>query len=181
MGHNYQPKNYHEQGGERTVIGGVISIVDGGEANFEPGGKLLVGGVDFTNRARVMNFDMIEIHVEDLAANADIADRAIMQPPTHRQFVIEAVQLIGRGAAAGIDALNTCVIVLANDAEAIVTATFNDAAPFPAADTPTDLGALHATRKIITSADILKLSVTNGAASNPPAFDINIFGYWEYV
>ena len=52
---SYQTKNYGEQGGERTVIGGSLDVVSGGELDIESGGALKLSGVAVSASAAQIN------------------------------------------------------------------------------------------------------------------------------
>lgn len=55
---NENVKNYTEQGGERTVIGGSIDVVSGAEVDIESGGAFKIAGVDLTDEvAQLANTD----------------------------------------------------------------------------------------------------------------------------
>lgn len=45
----YQPKNYVEQGAERTVIGGSLDVESGGDLDIESGAALKIAGTDKTS------------------------------------------------------------------------------------------------------------------------------------
>lgn len=52
---SYQPANYREQGGTRSVIGGSLDVVSGGELDVESGGALKIGGTAVTATAAELN------------------------------------------------------------------------------------------------------------------------------
>jgi hypothetical protein len=54
MGGN-NTKNYIEQGGDRTVIGGSIDVVSGGEIDIEAGGALKIAGTAVESSAAELN------------------------------------------------------------------------------------------------------------------------------
>ena len=49
-------------------------------------------------------------------------------------------------AAVGIDDSNTCVVAVSLDGQGVASKTFNSAAPFPAANTASSLGAISNAR-----------------------------------
>lgn len=109
--------------------------------------------------------------VEDLAAGADIAARAIHSFDTDG-WIISARVINQATAAAGIDNSNTCVITLATGAGTVVTKTYNASVVFPAGNVEQDLGAIsnhHA-----AAGTVLTLAVTNGATANPGPFLISV-------
>ena len=109
--------------------------------------------------------------VEDLAAGADIAARAIHCFDQEGWMV--AARVVNQAAAAtGIDADDTCVVTLAVGANTVVTATFNNVTAFPAANTEHDLGELD--HEHATAGDVLTLAVTNGPNANPGPFLVEV-------
>ncbi len=109
--------------------------------------------------------------VEDLAAGADIAARAI-HCFEHVHY-ITAVRVVNQAtAAAGIDAGNTCVVTVALNAGTVATRTYNNTTTFPLANAKDDLGSPANTTTTI--ADILTLAVTNGATANPGPFLVEV-------
>lgn len=109
--------------------------------------------------------------VEDLAANADIAARAI-HSFGHEAWIIAARVVNQATAAAGIDASNTCVVALAIDAGAVVTQTFDGTPAFPAPNVADSLGSV--TNQHAASGNILTLAVTNGTTANPGPFLVEV-------
>lgn len=109
--------------------------------------------------------------VEDLAAGADIAARAIHSFETPG-WLVSARAVNQSTAAAGIDNSNTCVIALATTAGAVVTATFDATNTFPAANAKKDLGALSNT--FAAAGHVMTLAVTNGATANPGPFLVEV-------
>lgn len=109
--------------------------------------------------------------VEDLAAGADIAARAI-HTFGHEAWIIGARAVNQASAAAGIDDGNTCVVALAIDAGAVASETFDSTTAFPAANTAHDLGTL--TNAHAATGDVLTLAVTNGTTANPGPFLIEV-------
>ncbi len=112
--------------------------------------------------------------VEDLAADADISTRAILEVPTGLVFTITAAKLISNGTAAGIDDSNTCVVSILNGTNAIATVTYNATTAFPAENVSGSLGTLSATYKVLSAGEKLHFTVTNGTTANPPAFQLQI-------
>jgi hypothetical protein len=112
--------------------------------------------------------------VEDLGAGADLAGRVLMVVPTGCNYTLLSAKVIGKAAAAGIDADNTAVIALTDGTNTIVSETYDNTTAFPDANTPTSLGTLNATHKVLDAAESLVLNVTNGTAANLPAFDLEI-------
>jgi hypothetical protein len=117
----------------------------------------------------------VQIPVENLGAGADIAARLAWVAP--HDLTVTKVSVLSQGTAAGIDATNTCVVAVANGANNIVSKTYNNTTTFPATDTQDDLGTPDATQKKMKKGDLLKLSVTNGATADPPAFVVQV----EYI
>lgn len=136
-----------------------------------------VAGMDISWNTRVLIHPQLchskvtqkaQIAIEDLAADADIAAREIFVHPTAIELL--SVGILAQGASAGIDAANTCVIEITDDAtNSIVSKTYNNVTTFPDNDYD-DLGALDGTHKILAAGEHLEINVTNGATANPPAF-----------
>lgn len=109
--------------------------------------------------------------VEDLAAGADIAARAIHAFDAEGWLV--AARVVNQStSAAGINDANTCVITLATGAGTVVNFTFNTTVVFPNANALTDLGSLANTR--VTTGSVLTLAVTNGTTANPGPFLVEV-------
>ena len=109
--------------------------------------------------------------VENLAADADIAARAIHAFDMDA-WIVSARVVNQATAAAGIDGSNTCVVTLAIDAGTVVTETFDATTTFPAANTEQDLGAL--TNAHASAGDVLTLAVTNGTTADPGPFLVEV-------
>lgn len=109
--------------------------------------------------------------VEDLAAGADIAARAIHHFNSPAWLV--AARVVNQGtAAAGIDNANTCVVAIATDAGSVISTTFNATTTFPTANTRLDMGTLNNTP--VRAGFIMTLAVTNGTTANPGSFLVEI-------
>lgn len=109
------------------------------------------------------------IGIEALAANEDIAARAEFY--NARACTLLSAGILLRGASAGIDAGNTCVVALADAAaNAIVSKTYGATAP--TANALNDLGTLSATHKVLTAGEIVTLAITNGTTAATPALDL---------
>ncbi len=109
--------------------------------------------------------------VENLAAGADIAARAI-HAFDQDAWIASARVINQASAAAGIDGSNTCVVLLATGAGTVATETFDGTTTFPAANTAQDLGALSNTH--VAAGDVLTMSVTNGPTADPGPFVVEI-------
>jgi len=109
--------------------------------------------------------------VENLAANGDIAARAIHS--FDQDAWIVAARIANQATAAvGIDNSNTCVIALANTAGAVASKTYNASVTFPAANTSDTLGTI--TNPHCPKADVLTLAVTNGTTADPGPFLVEV-------
>lgn len=109
--------------------------------------------------------------VEDLAAGADIAARAVHSFDADGWLV--SARIVNQAiASAGIDDSNTCVITLATGAGTVASATFNSSTTFPAANTADDLGALA--NQHVAAGALLTLAVTNGATADPGSFLVEV-------
>jgi len=109
--------------------------------------------------------------IEDLAAGADIAARAVHHFNSPAWLV--AVRVVNQGtAAAGVDNANPCVVAVANDAGSVVSTTFNATTPFPAANTRFDMGAPGNTQ--VRAGYIMTVAITNGTTANPGPFLVEV-------
>jgi len=136
-------------------------------------------GTSVTATAAQLNASKVKFlsfQLEDLTADADIADRPLFVVPTGYVLTLTDVKVISQGSPAAIDDANTCVVVAKNGANAIVTKTYNTATAFPAAGAAESLGALDATHKVLAAGAVVKLSVTNGTSADPPAFILQLEG-----
>lgn len=117
---------------------------------------------------------VIQLAVEDLAANADITERGFFRVPAAMNgLVIQDVWIVSRAAPAGIDASNTCVVTVTKVGTGNIASETFDATPaFPAANVAADLGTI--TNGTLSTGDILGIVVTNGTTADPPAFDVVI-------
>lgn len=117
------------------------------------------------------------IPVENLAAGADIAARAVFCAP-QGGAVLRKWGILPQGSKTGIDDSNTAVLALADGAgNAISSKTYNTANQPPAANVYADLGTLSDTHKVLTANEVVTLAVTQGAAADLPAFVVVI--EWE--
>lgn len=198
---NENVKNHMEQGGAQWDIegaldvesGGYLNANSGGMVNFKSGsivtlagtnnvsGTLKIGGTTVSPTAAQLNAAptrIISYEVEDLEANADIANRPIFYCPAGYKMTISDILLLSQGTVAGVDAENTAVIALANGANAIGSKTFNNTVTFPAIATVTNLGTLS-TYKAIAAGEVIKLSITCGTSADLPGFVVEVVGILE--
>ena len=117
---------------------------------------------------------ILSYQVEDLAAGADIAARAIFEVPAGFAATVVSASIIMLGASAGVDDANTSVIALSDGTNDIVTATYKTSALPPAANASASLGEPAADHKILAAGEKLHLVVTNGATANLPAFMVQV-------
>ncbi len=126
-----------------------------------------------TRLAPELTIDSAFFQIEDLAANGDIANRPCFSLANGGRIV--DIVINGAASAAGIDDSNTSVWTFADAAgNTIVTKTYNTAVTFPAANTPTSLGAVSATHGVLTANEGVKFSVTNGTAADTPLTQVRI-------
>lgn len=108
----YQPKVYHEQGGDRVVAasGGSIDVESGGEIDIETGGALKIAGTDIAAElaASVAGLTATDTEINNAA---DVSAR-----------VQEVLATAGGTIAAGIQSVEL------NHATVIAAATIADAA-----------------------------------------------------
>jgi len=109
--------------------------------------------------------------VEDLAAGADIAARALHS--VDQDSWIVAARIANQATTAtGIDASNTCVVALANAAGAVASKTYTNTVVFPAANAQDSLGTI--TNPHCPKGDVLTLAVTQGATANAGPFLVEV-------
>jgi hypothetical protein len=109
--------------------------------------------------------------VENLAANGDIAARAVHCFDSEA-WIIAARVVNQATAATGVDDSNTSVHTLKIGAATVVTETFDSTTAFPAANTEADLGAVannHA-----ATGDVLTYEVTNGTTADLGPFLVEV-------
>ena len=109
----------------------------------------------------------------DLDAGADITDAIIgVVPAGYAATVIDA-QVISTGAAAGIDAENTSVVLLEVGSTKIAEVTFDADNEFPAAGAAEAITLIPAAAEL-EAGSVLLLTVTNGETANLPVFMVQI-------
>ena len=118
-------------------------------------------------------FSMV-YQVADLDAGADIAATGIYVVPAGKKLVLQSVNVIAQGSAAGIDATNTCVVAVKDGSTAVAEKTFNNTVAFPGAGAAAAITMAAAVT--FTAGDVVTYAVTNGATANPPAFTLQLNG-----
>lgn len=145
--------------GEYIVVGGVID----GSLITLPSGITTASMVGDEIREEQIPF-------ENLAAGADISARAFFSKIV--ASAIKAIGILSKGTPTGINDSNTCVILVTNEAgDTIVTKTYNTGTQPPTNDYES-LGAVDAANTDIAAGGIAKVSVTQGATADLPAFDL---------
>jgi hypothetical protein len=122
-----------------------------------------------TAKTHILNYQ-----IEDLAANADIADRPIFEVPAGFVATVTGAVIISQGTAAGVDGSNTCVVKLTDATNTIVEYTMDGDPAFPADGASASLGTPDETHKVMAAGEKLEVSVTNGTTANPPAFMLQV-------
>lgn len=122
------------------------------------------------NLADSSKTQIVTYQVADLAADADIADIPVFRAP--KDITIVEIGIIPEAAAAGIDAGNTCAVLVEVGATAIATKTYNNTVVFPAKGVYDSLGTISSADRL--EGDVVTVSVTNGLTANPPAFTLQI-------
>jgi len=152
-------------------VAGKLLVADGDsfeEVALSGDGTLAADGTLTLNAAHSEQHAMV--HVEDLAANADIAARPVFVHP--RALTLKSIGILTEDAPAGIDDSNTCVIALKDDAgNTIVTKTYNTGTQPPSSDYE-DLGTLDETHKVLAAGEHVTLTVTQGTTADMPAFTV---------
>lgn len=147
---------------------------DGSNSKAVSGGSLSSGSVTLAKLASTAKTHVLCVPVEDLAADGDIAARAVFEVPAGLVATLTDARIIMQGSAAGVDDANTCVITLTDGTNTIVSKTYNTGTAMPAANASGSLGALDATHKVLAAAEKLHFTVTNGTTANPPAMVLQV-------
>ncbi len=161
-------------------LGRPVFASDDATLTFTASGNTYIGvlvDVPATGRALLRidsNRKMVKtiVHaVENLAAGADIAARAIHA--FNQEGWIVAARVVNQAtAASGVDGSNTSTIALAIDAGAVVTEVFDNVTTFPLANAAQNLGAVGNTHA--NAGDVLTLAVTNGATADLGSFLVEV-------
>jgi hypothetical protein len=109
--------------------------------------------------------------VEDLAAGADIAARAV-HAFNGEGWIVAARVVNQASSASGIDNSNTCVVAVGINAGTVASKTYNATTSFPGANAADLLGAI--TNAHAAAGDVLTLAVTNGSTANPGPFVVEV-------
>jgi hypothetical protein len=119
--------------------------------------------IDDVELVRAATRSVVSYDIEDLAAGADIAARAIYVAP-RASTIIDSVRVIHEAASAAVDGSNTLVVTLRNITEGVDIASVTKTATTSAnvADTLT----LTAANADIASGDVLGIVVTQGASAD---------------
>jgi hypothetical protein len=152
-----------------TGVGLGIAITTATTGNLATIKMLCVSGTDGADGADGNPDQALIITVEGLAAGVDIADRSVYVVPTGYSATVLSALVLSQGTPADIDDSNTCVVSLDNGSDNVATVTFDDTTAFPADGATEDLTLDVAA---LAAGDVVKLSVTNGATANPPAFTV---------
>ena len=119
---------------------------------------------------------MLSFQIEACVAGADIAGKVLAAIPTGYSFEILSADVISNGSPAGIDAANTCVVAIKNQANTVVTKTYDNVSGFPEDNAVSNLGAISATHKTVAAGSAISLYVTNGATAATPTFILQLTG-----
>jgi hypothetical protein len=119
--------------------------------------------VDDVETLRAAAFGIFGYQVENLAAGADVAARAVFCAP-YALTVLDSVKFVNEAASAGIDGSNTAVITLRNITEGVDVATITLTANTTAnAATALTLASANAD---VAANDVLGLVITQGATAD---------------
>ena len=121
------------------------------------------------NGADGKNVQTILYTSADLGAGDDLSAVSIGLPAGDGAIV--DVSVISTGSAVGVDDANTSVFELKVNSTTKASYTFNTANTFPAAGAAQ---ALNIADEDVAAGDVLKLTVTNGAAANLPVFMVQV-------
>ena len=109
----------------------------------------------------------------DLAAGTDITDAIIGAVPAGYTATVIDAQVISTGAASGIDAENTAVVLLEVGSTKIAEVTFNADNAFPAAGVARAITLTSAADEL-EAGSVLLLTVTNGDSVDLPVFIVQV-------
>ena len=103
-------KNYIEQGGARSVVGGSLDVVSGGEIDIESGASLKLDGTAISKTAAQINaLPIVEQTAEAAITQADAAD----QGGTYAEADVDSIADLANVNKAKINAI-LAKLVLAN-------------------------------------------------------------------
>jgi hypothetical protein len=115
------------------------------------------------------------INVVNLAAGADISDYPVFVAT--EELTLHSCRLLTQGTPAGIDNSNTAVLTLTVNGNTLLTKTYNTVTQ-PPTNASEDLSSLlDADYVELEIGDVVKLTVTQGATANMPAFVIAFGSY----
>lgn len=104
----YNTKNYGEQGGERTVIGGSLDVVSGGEIDIESGGSIKIGGIAITKTATEINEMTANAKQSNIVAIT--ATDAATQGESYVQSDVQGIATLANANKAAVNNIITALI-----------------------------------------------------------------------
>ena len=117
---------------------------------------------------------VLSFQIDALTAGTDIAGQVLAAVPTGYSFVIQSLDIISNGAPAGVDAANTCVVVVKNQALTVASKTYDNVSGFPEDNAVSNLGTIA--NATVAAASAVSLFVTNGVTAATPKFILQITG-----
>lgn len=125
-------------------------------------------------------FQQIIYNIEDLAADGDIAARAIFAGGAFGGD-IQKIGIVAQGSAVGVDNSNTVTVTIADaGGNVIVTKVYSASPAFPANNVYDDLGVLNATHKLLTANEVVTLAITQNGTANIPPIQV-VISYANYA
>lgn len=123
-------------------------------------------GLDDRGGAVNTGDQLLTVKLPALAAGEDLANFPLASFDV--AVVITKITILADGAFAGVDASNTMVVAVKDQANNTIVSKTYDNSTVPADNDGNDLGTLNSTHKKLTANELCKISVTNGATADPP-------------
>lgn len=117
---------------------------------------------------------VLTFEIAALTAGTDLAGRVLAAMPTGYSFVIQSLDIISNGSPAGIDAANTCVVVVKNQAATVASKTYTNLVGFPEDNAVSNLGTIG--NATVAAGSAVSLYITNGTTAATPKFLLQITG-----
>lgn len=117
---------------------------------------------------------LMTFQIPALTAGTDVAGQVLAAIPTGYSFVILSADIISNGSPSGIDAGNTCVVTVKNQAASVASKTYDNVAGFPEDNAVSNLGTIA--NATVAAGSAISLYVTNGATAVTPKFILQLMG-----
>jgi hypothetical protein len=151
------------------VVGIAFNTVADGEECYV---KFTIGGTGVGAKGDTIVYAMVDI--PDLAADGDIASKALFVVPTGKSAKVLSAHIISGGSAAGVDNANISTFVLKQGTDEICSKIFNTDTTFPEAGAMVAFGAINADHDDLAADAVLILSITSGTTADLPACQVQV-------